>query len=822
MDTGASKSAIPKSVIQIKHDRCGGPNLVQIILIKQCYLWQSMAAMEKTESPNWPVGGGNMGALIRTHDWSTTSLGSIETWSPSLKAATDILLRLPASAVLLWGIDGIVLYNDAYIAFAGAQHPQLLGSAVREPSSTTDNLSADLLRISMGGDSRVSQARECTLLQDGREERVWRNVDYSPVVDEAGKPNGVLVIFLESAGDAAERIKLLEAEGHATRTLNSITDAFLVLDADERFIYVNPAARAMLAEQGIKADDVIGKQYLTEVFEEARDDQSGRGFRRAMRERVPVAVENFYAPFNRWYAIRFFPIEEGGLSMVFQDITERKRADDALRESEAKFRALAEASPALIAMLDPDANVVYMNQRHEELFGEGWTEIMGTGWHAVIHPDDAAACIAAIEQAVRERARIEQRVRVKSRDNEWRWVEAYALPWFSAGGQYAGHVFVSLDITQAVRAEEALKEADRRKDEFLATLAHELRNPLAPICSLMPLIGRPGGARAADRLQEVLQRQVRQLVRLVDDLMDGLRVTKGKIDLRKAHVQLADVIRSAIEESQPLIDSAGHQLTVSVPETALTLDADPARLTQVFANLINNAVRYTEKGGHIWVTACRDRNNAVVSVRDNGIGITPEMLPRVFEMFAQEVHSSGRSQGGLGIGLTLVDNLVRMHGGSVEAKSEGHGRGSEFIVRLPLAQQARIDQAAEAGGSSLALATHRVLVVDDNPDAADSLAMLLESLGAAAHVVNNGAAALAALDAFRPDVVLLDIGMPGMDGYEVAQRIRQQPQFNAVKLIAVTGWGLEADRRSSRASGFDHHLTKPIDIAALQALLSTP
>jgi PAS domain S-box-containing protein len=815
MDSGALKSAMQESVIQIKHDGCGGPNLVPIILIKQRYPWQSMAAMEQTESANWPVGGGKMGALIRTHDWSTTSLGSIGTWSQSLKAATDILLRLPTSAVLLWGVEGIVLYNDAYIVFAGAQHPQLLGSVLREPSSTTDNLSADLLRISMGGDSR-SLARECTLLQDGREERVWRNVDYSPVVDEAGKPNGVLVIFLETAGDPA---KLLEAEGHATRTLNSITDGFEVLDANERFIYVNPAARAMLAEQGIKADDLIGKQYLTEAFQEACDDESGRGFRRAVRERVPVTVENFYAPFNRWYAIRFFPSEEGGLSMVFQDITERKRAEEALRESEAKFRALAEASPALIAMVDPGAKVVYLNQRHAELYGDGWTEIMGTGWHAIIHPDEAPAFISAIEQAVRDRARFQQRVRVKSRNNEWRWVEGYGLPWFSAGGQYAGHVFVTLDITQAVRAEEALKEADRRKDEFLATLAHELRNPLAPICNLLPLIGRPGGARAADRIQGVLQRQVRQLVRLVDDLMDVSRVSRGKIDLRKAPVQLADVIRSAIEESQPLLDSAGHQLTVSVPETALTLDADPVRLTQVFANLINNAVRYTERGGHIWVAACRDRNNAVVSVRDNGIGIMPEMLPRVFEMFAQEAHSSGRSQGGLGIGLTLVDNLVRMHGGSVEAKSEGRGRGSEFIVRLPLAQQAQIAQAAEARRNGQPLVTHRVLVVDDNQDAAESLAMLLQSLGAAAHVVNSGAAALAALDAFRPDVVLLDIGMPGMDGYEVAQRIRQQPQFNAVKLIAVTGWGLEADRRSSRASGFDHHLTKPIDIAALQDLL---
>jgi CheY-like chemotaxis protein len=319
----------------------------------------------------------------------------------------------------------------------------------------------------------------------------------------------------------------------------------------------------------------------------------------------------------------------------------------------------------------------------------------------------------------------------------------------------------------------------------------------------------------------VIQRQVEQLVRLVDDLIDVSRVTRGKIALRKEPVQLMEVVRSAIEESRPLLEGAGHQLTVSAPEGALLLDADPVRLTQVFANLINNAARYTQNAGQIWLTVYRDKNDVVVSVRDNGIGIEHDMLPRVFEMFAQEAHSNGRSQGGLGIGLTLVDKLVKMHGGSVEAKSEGPGRGSEFIVRLPLSPQPPPPEpAAIAVGPGRALAGRRVLVVDDNPDAADSLAMLLEFLGAVVHVVNSGSAALAALGTFGPDVVLMDIGMPGMDGYAVAQCIRQQPQFNGLRLIAVTGWGQEGDRRSSRASGFDHHLTKPVDIEELLALLN--
>jgi PAS domain S-box-containing protein len=774
--------------------------------------------MEQSELPQWPVGCGEMGALIRAHDWSRTSLGPLGTWSHSLKTATNILLRLPVPAVLLWGRVGTALYNDAYIVLAGTQHPHLLGSELSEFSCAPADFAAHLLRISTGGDASIDQALEFRLRRDGQEEWVWRNVDYSPVIDETGRPAGVLVIFLETTEDARAAKQLRDSEERAARTLNSITDGFEVVDASGRFLYINPAARSMLAEQGINADDVLGKQYLTEVFQEARDDESGRGFRRAMAERVPVAVENFYAPFNRWYAIRYFPTDEGGMTFVIQDITERKRAEEALRESEAKFRALAEASPALIAMLDPDANVVYMNQRHIEMFGESWSKIMGSGWRSIVHPDDLLTVIPAVEQAVRERARFQQRMRVKSKHDEWRWVEAYGLPWYGTGEQYAGHVFVTLDITQAVQAEDALKDADKRKDEFLATLAHELRNPLAPICNLMPLMGRPDGARAADRLQVVLQRQVQQLVRLVDDLIDVSRVTRGKIELRKVPVQLADVVRTAIEESQPLLNGARHRLTVSLPVGPLILDADPVRLTQVFANLINNSARYTQNGGQIWLTVYRDKNEAVVSVRDNGIGIEHDMLPRVFEMFAQETHSSGGSQGGLGIGLTLVESLVKMHGGSVDAKSEGLGQGSEFIVRLPLSPESRPELGADAA-LGRALAQRRVLVVDDNPDAADSLAMLLEFLGAVAHVVNNGPAALAALEAFRPDVVLMDIGMPGMDGYQTAQRIRAQAQFNDIKLIAVTGWGQETDRQSSRASGFDHHLTKPVDITKLKALL---
>jgi signal transduction histidine kinase len=374
------------------------------------------------------------------------------------------------------------------------------------------------------------------------------------------------------------------------------------------------------------------------------------------------------------------------------------------------------------------------------------------------------------------------------------------------------------------RRAEQLAEMDRRKDEFLATLAHELRNPLAPLRSSLTILRMSGqSGPAAERIHEMMERQINHMVRLVDDLLEVSRITRGKIELRKERIELAAALRSAVETSRPLVEAACHQLAISVPPEPLLLEADPVRLSQVIANLLNNAAKYTEEGGRICLTARREGGEAVVSVRDTGLGIPAEMLPRVFDMFAQVDRTLKRSQGGLGIGLTLARTLVEMHGGRIEARSDGPGKGSEFIVRLPLAAENSPSGEARgrAGGEQpAALSQRRVLVVDDNRDAADSLGMLLEFLGADAHVVYDGPSALQALHIYRPAVVFLDIGMPGMDGHEVARQMRQVSEFRDVMLVAMTGWGQEEDRRRSRAAGFDHHLVKPVGADALQALLA--
>jgi CheY-like chemotaxis protein len=393
-------------------------------------------------------------------------------------------------------------------------------------------------------------------------------------------------------------------------------------------------------------------------------------------------------------------------------------------------------------------------------------------------------------------------------------------PIFDAQGELHAIIGISTDITDRKRVEEALLDADRRKDEFLATLAHELRNPLAPIRNSLHILKLSRhGDPAAERVCEMMERQVGHLVRLVEDLMEVSRITRGKVELRKEPVELAAVVLSAVEASRPLIEASRHQLAISLPGEPLIIHGDPVRLSQVFANLLNNAAKYMDAGGQIWLTASQQGGDVLVSVRDTGIGIPADMLPHIFKMFTQVDRSTRQAQGGLGIGLTLVRTLAEMHGGQVEARSLGMNQGSEFIVRLPLHQEAYDIGPLRPEGWEPVLPNRRVLVVDDNRDAAESLGLLLMLLGAEVRVVNDGPAALAEIPDFQPTVVLLDIGMPGMDGYEVARRIRQRPEGRDLMLIALTGWGQEEDRRRTSQAGFDHHLLKPADMTALKSLL---
>jgi signal transduction histidine kinase len=372
------------------------------------------------------------------------------------------------------------------------------------------------------------------------------------------------------------------------------------------------------------------------------------------------------------------------------------------------------------------------------------------------------------------------------------------------------------------RLADDLAEQDRRKTEFLATLAHELRNPLAPIRSGLQLMRRAGGDPAAlARVQDIMDRQLDQLVHLVDDLLDVARITRGQIELKPAWIGLEDVVRAAVDASMPLIEASRHRLDLRLPAEPLTLYADATRLTQVISNLLNNAAKYTPRGGSIVLAAERDGEQAVIVVSDNGIGIPGESLETVFQMFTQIPHPSQHGHGGLGIGLSLVRSLVELHGGSIGAASGGIGAGSVFTVRLPLAGKNCCVEAPllAPAPAQLQSAGLRLLVVDDNRDAAETLAALLGVMGHSAPVAADGHQALRMVASLHPDIVFLDIGMPGMSGYEVAQAVRADPQLDKVRLVALTGWGGEADRARSSAAGFDAHLTKPATVAAIEEVL---
>ncbi|HXS80024.1 MAG TPA: ATP-binding protein [Gammaproteobacteria bacterium] len=512
---------------------------------------------------------------------------------------------------------------------------------------------------------------------------------------------------------------------------------------------------------------------------------------------------------------------------------QRSRLEQALRYRSEQVETLLECAPLGIYLIGPDFRIRAVNPVARLTFGDVPGGLEGRDFDEVMHIIREASYADQIVRIFRHTLATgepyftrEQAVirpdRGAPEHYEWR-LERITLP----DGE-RGLVCYFRDISSHVAARtaveesrEALKDADRRKDEFLATLAHELRTPLAPIHNALEILRISGREGAVARsVYEMMGRQVNHMVRLVDDLMEVSRITRGKIDLQKQRVGLAAVVGNAVETTRPLLDAAGHLLTVDLGGEPLELDADPVRLAQVFGNLLNNAAKYTPNGGQITLRAEQRGAHVVVSVRDNGAGIRADVLDHVFDPFVQGERSYSRSKGGLGIGLTLARSIVVLHGGTIEARSAGLGAGSEFVVRLPLPPLSAVSPSIEARRPATRIAGQRILVVDDNIDAAESLGALLRCLGADVVTVHDGPAALEALRTERPSAAVLDIGMPGMDGYEVARRVRSGPRGNDIKLIALTGWGNDEDRRRSREAGIDHHLVKPVDVHVLEDVLA--
>ncbi|HEX2199098.1 MAG TPA: PAS domain S-box protein [Burkholderiales bacterium] len=510
-----------------------------------------------------------------------------------------------------------------------------------------------------------------------------------------------------------------------------------------------------------------------------------------------------------------------GFSKITRDLSQRKAHEEALRQSEERFRLLIEGViDYAVFMLSPDGLVTSWNAGAEKIKGYARTEILGRHFSRFYSADDIEAGKPWEELATARRTgRAEAEGWRLRKDGSRFWARAVLTALYDTDGHLRGFAKVTQDLTARKHIQD-LEKAARNVNEFIAMLAHELRNPLAPIRAAVEVMAKtpPGDARH-EELRRTIDRQAAQLSRIVEDMVDISRVTRGALAFERAPVGLADVVRAALETVAPAIEAGRHRVALELPVEPVQVEGDHHRLTQLLTNLLNNAARYTPPGGHIAVRLQAQSGQAVLSVRDNGRGIDAQLIGRVFDMLVQGRHPLQRVGSGLGVGLALARRIAELHGGVLEARSEGENQGSEFTLRLPLSKGAVQAAAPPAAQAAAPMAARRVLVVDDNADAALTLDMLLKSLGHETCVVHDGMAALDAAREFRPDIVLLDIGLPGIDGYEVARRLRALSKDRPLRIVAVTGWGTDADRHRSHEAGFDLHLVKPLDPEELSQAL---
>jgi PAS domain S-box-containing protein len=741
-------------------------------------------------------------------------------------------------AIISKTLDGIIQsWNAAAERLFGFPAEQAIGrhiSLIIPPDRIAEE---DRIIATLKAGQRIDHYDTVRLRSNGQP--ILVSLTISPIKDDTGRVIGASKIARDITGQrqAEERERRLLAEAAAA---NAKFRAFFdqgalfagIMDLDGIIIEPN---RLSWEGCGYTRDQIIGKQFwegpwwapsaaLAERIK-AASAQAAAG--QTFRAELPYFVADGS---ERVVDIIILPIKDEAGRVLFlaptgTDITDRKRAE----ADRQKFVTLVETSTDFIGMCDLQGIPFYVNRAGLRMVGlEGIEQLRRAPVREFFFPEDQPRIMEEFFPSVLKKGHGEIEVRFRHfKTGEARWMAYKVLTLTDATGQAIGFATVSQDVTERRRLEDNLRklaadlsEADCRKDEFLATLAHELRNPLAPIRNALQVIRLSPDRESTEPAHAMMARQLEQLVRLVDDLLDVSRITRGKLELRKEHVQLSAVVNCAVEIGRPMIDHMGHDLAVTLPEEPIILDADLARLAQVFSNLLTNSAKYMDRGGHIWLRAERQGNAVVVSVKDTGIGIAADQLPRIFEMFSQVDRSLERSQGGLGIGLTLVKRLVELHGGSIEATSAGLGKGAEFIVRLPVLEDAAGAEAASTKDAVAPKSSLRILIVDDNRDGADSLMMLLRLMGNDTRTAYDGQQGVLVAEEFRPDIVLLDIGLPKLDGYEACRRIREQSWGKSIVLIAVTGWGQEDDRRRSRDAGFDYHMVKPVDPQALMKLLA--
>ena len=794
------------------------------------------ARVAEAEDTLAAIRSGDVDALIVGEDIYT--LDSANAASNTLRK--DVLAQMQ-DAVLAFDVDDHVIFMNPA---AERQYGRVASEMLGRPRS-------ELLRERWPDAGQARQAREdlrthgsCRsesihVLHDGREIHVESTI--STLKDVAQQPLGTLAVIRDiedrieaQATLAAAGAALARRERQFATLVENSPDIFARVGPDLRYLYVSPIVERY---SGVPAADHIGRAR-TEVGMPAEMQPDWERVVRRVFATGEVGTFKFAVTDvggRSWmFSARLIPEfgEDGTVESVLSiasDITEQELIDAALRESKARL----EFTLAAAHVGDWEIDVASGECRHSDLFDRCFGYAApAPGWNldamfAHLHPDERERVRRLVTRAFATRDDLVFEARVVWPDGSEHWIDVHGSAYLSARAsereaprlRFLG---IIADVTLRKLTEATLRDADLRKDEFLATLAHELRNPLAPIRNAVQIMQLSRDESLHDHARQIIERQLKQMVHLVDDLLDVSRISQGKVELRLEQVDAAAAVLDAIETSRPLIDAGRHHLTTRLaPPRALMVDADGTRLTQIVANLLNNAAKYTPEGGHIQVLTERDGDEAVITVQDSGIGLTPDMLPRVFDMFAQVDRSMERAQGGLGIGLALVKRLVEMHGGTVVATSDGPDRGCRFVVRLPLlphpARPPRLDgvhepMAHETDGL-------RVLVVDDNVDSAESLSQVMRILGYAVAVAHDGAEAVEMAASWRPAVVLMDIGMPRMSGLEAARAIRDCAGSERPWLIALSGWGQAEDRRKSSEAGFDHHFVKPVDVESLIELI---
>jgi PAS domain S-box-containing protein len=657
-----------------------------------------------------------------------------------------------------------------------------------------------------------------------------------------GEPRRMTDDRAEKALREAER-RLRESEARFKRFAESLPQFIWESDADGAPVYVN---QRWIDYSGLTLQQTGDAAQLTAAFHPEDEPAVAREWRHARATATAMNVEGRIRRRDgvyRSFLVRAEPVLESGVPVRWfgscTDITDLKGAEERIRSLADDVRVRLEEHETLLRALpvgvfiarDAACTNITMNPAGAAMLR------MSTDRNASKTGPESERLpfrifkkgieVAGEDLPMQRAARLGQPVMAEELDIEFddgsvTTLFEHARPLFDEQGCVRGCVGVFVDVTEKKRAEDALKEAGRRKDEFLAILAHELRNPLAALAAASHLLARATDKPAVAALaRDALQRQVDHMARLLDDLLDVSRITHGLVQLRIQRVNVAEVVNGAIETVRQQIDSRRHQLTVRIPEEPVYVDADRIRLSQIVGNLLSNAIKYTDPGGAIEVCVRIESDQAVIAVADNGIGIGPEMLEQVFEMFSQATPALQRAESGLGVGLSLVRGLVHLHGGAVEVRSDGPGRGSEFRVRLPLARARHEAPGSDRSAAARAHGSVRILVADDNRDSANSWAALLELAGHEVRTAYNGLQALSVAAEFKPQLALLDIGMPELSGYDVARRIRETDWGVGATLVALTGWGQERDKQHASAAGFDHHFTKPVELSALDPILAT-